>query len=85
MYCICSPEAETSHFYSECAKGNVKIKAGLGILYCIKPCNRVLFPVFAGPVLYSCMKFNDIENPVKQEIQEIIQGFLSQAKFPACL
>ena len=46
---------------------------------------QVLFPVFTGPVLYSCMEFSEIENPVKQEIQEIIQGFLSQAKFPACL
>ena len=59
--------------------------AGLGILYCTKPCNRVLFPVFTGPVLYACMKFWNIENPVKQEIQEIKQGFYLKARFPACL
>ena len=27
------------------------LEPGLGILYCMKPCNRVLFPVFTGPVL----------------------------------
>lgn len=26
MYCICSPEAETSLYYKDCAKGEVKIK-----------------------------------------------------------
>jgi len=50
---------------------NGHLAAGLGILYCIQSCNRVLFPVFQGPVLYPCTEIWKIEIPENRKYRTL--------------
>ena len=49
----------------------VPYASGLGILYCIQSCNRVLFPVFQGPVLYPCTEIRKIEIPENRKYRTL--------------